>query len=241
MKKIILSICALGALTLSFSAENIEQTKESNIYLTVDSEIGKQLFQSELAYKEYLEKEAIQNVKIARANNLASKNSCEIVKLKKALAKLIKLHSQNNSRKVINIKDLPKLNVETEKATEILTGKKKPKVACKKKLVKVIDTSHIKESYFAYKTPKKFKVTYNKAGEFEYPLIDSKVNKMLHKNDRFEADMYTKAGWVHKVNGGWVKGYKLWPKVLNKTTKEDIKKWGMKYKTVEDCKTEGGK
>jgi len=47
--------------------------------------------------------------------------------------------------------------------------------------------------------------------------------------------MWTYAGWVHAMNKGWVKGYKLYPKFVQKKVKNK-KNYKVKYKEVEDCK-----
>jgi len=234
MKKIILSLAVLTS--LAFAAE---ETNTKDIYINVDSELGSKLFNSEKSYKKYLEKEDSQNKKIVVLENKIEKNNCEIVRLKKAIVRLIKINSkivekdtQKTEVKYINIETLPTLNSLLKEDSKIPHTKE----ICVTK--KKIDTTGIEESYYKYKNTKTFKVVYNKAGEFNYPVIGSHVKGMLHKNDKFKADMFTKAGWVHNINGGWVKGYKLYPKVENKTTTEDIKKWGLKYKTYTECKKE---
>lgn len=225
MKRSLLTFLALSSMVFA----------SSDTYIDIDTKIGNKLFQNELAYKEYLKKEAMQNLKINQNRKIAGRNACEIQKIKRVLIKLIQ---ENRNYSPIILK-----TVKTEGAEKVLGIKKNnlnQKEECVEKKIKVIDTSHINESYFKYKKLKSFKVTYNLAGEFSYPVLSSSVSNMLHLGDTFKADMYTKAGWVHNVNGGWVKGYKLFPRVNNLTTKKDIEKWSVKYKIITNCE-KGGK
>jgi len=236
MKKSLLTFLALSSAVFA----------SSNTYIDIDTKIGNKLFQNEMAYQEYLKKEALQNLRINESQKIADRNTCEIQRIKKVLVKLIKERERERgyvkytpiSKETSNSTNLVKVN--TKKAEEIFNIKKKTdKTKCTKKLIKVIDKSHIEESYFKYKIPKQFRVTYKLAGEFKYPVLKSEVSNMLYKNNTFKADMYTKAGWVHNINGGWIKGYKLFPRIENKTTQKDIEKWGMKYKIITDCKKGG--
>lgn len=183
-----------------------------------------------------INKNSINELKIANSvlTEKVEKNSCKIVKLEKALARLISKKSKDKPKLILPVLS----NVEIGNYSKI-----KPNVVCTTVKEKKLDLSRINESYYKYKTPKKFTVLYRRAGEFNYPVLESSVKHMLHRGDKFVADLYTKAGWVHNVNGGWVKGYKLNPKVSNKVTQADVKKWGhgKKWKIIEKKTCKGVK
>jgi len=246
-KKIkILTLSLITAGTLLSASVNKNNTKD--IYINIQSKVGTELLKSEIMYKNYLQNEAIQNKKIEINRNLFKKNSCEINKIKKVLIKMIKSNGYSDMERVSMEKDLTKQKAKKEVISKIKYNNlpilkvsenniKLIKESRKKSCIttKVIDTSDIKRSFYIYKTPKKFKVT-RVAGTFENPILGLKRKSLLKKGDIFIGDMYTKAGWVHIKGGDWVKGYKVYPRVLNKTTKEDKKKWSTKYITKIICK-----
>ena len=154
------------------------------------------------------------------------------------------------SRAMSNIKSAPKVNevvVESKSNSEeiidlptlVLTDSAdQSEPIIKKNCVdkKYLDTSNISKSYYSFDKDKEFRVTYNVAGTFNLPVLGIDREKLLKKGTTFKADMYTKAGWVHIKNGNWVKGYKLYPRMLNHTTNEDKQKWASKYITKTICK-----
>jgi len=246
-KKIkLLTMSLMAAGTLLSASVDTNNTKD--IFIDIQSKVGTELLKSEIMYKNYLQNEAIQNKKIAINKSLSEKNACEINKLKKALVKMIKssgysdmervhieeglFKEEAKKKAVVNTKynNLPILKVGENTNKIIEEARKKSCVR-----TKIVDTSDIEKSFYVYKTPRTFKVT-RVAGTFKNPILGLKRKKLLKKGETFIGDMYTKAGWVHIKGGDWVKGYKVYPRVLNKTTKEDQKKWATKYITKVICK-----
>jgi len=249
MKKTIISM----SIIIGFGGISLLNASQDNIYVNVDSDIGKKIFQSKAAYDEYLKREREQDLKIKAINSIAEKNACEIVKLKKAIVKLIKERELNPNKNLSEIKEDKKRKVNTypEKnnysklkslAKAIGIKEVDNKQSCKTIVIKKIDTSNIESSYFKYKEPKMFKVIRNNVHVFKYPVIDSEKEDLVYnKNEVFQADMYTKAGWVHDINSGWIKGYKLYPNVKNLTSEDDIRKYSMRYKRIVKTKCKGEK
>ena len=249
MKKSILALSAVLISSVVLSASDIsvsdKNTSVKEMYLDISSGEGKELFKSEIAYNNYLRRESLQNGEIERNKLISEKNACDIAMLKKAVAKLINTGAIKN--KDMYLKDINSTSVKKDKDNmkkDIIENIKsnefktieESKIAkqknCRTETSEELDTSKISKSFFKFDKLKQFKVTYNVAGEFDKPVLGISRNKLLLKGAQFKADMFTKAGWVHNINGGWVKGYKLYPRVLNHTTKEDIKKWKSKYKKV---------
>lgn len=218
--------------SLSFASTNSDSPKE--VYININSQTGVKLLKSELTYRKYFANEAEQSLKIKRNSENIKNNNCEINKLKKIIIKLIKKEEEEKKNKKISkesyLKNLHKAYIKTNKFKDLkkipISYNEKKKV-CITKYIPVI--KGIEGSYFKYKTDKTFTVTYPLAGYFKYPILKINREGLLYKGDKFVSDMYTKAGWVHIKNKGWIKGYKIYPRVINKVTKEDIMKWTVKY------------
>ena len=103
---------------------------------------------------------------------------------------------------------------------------------------KKFQVSKINESYIDFSDIKTFKIGRNYVKNFKLPYLESKTSSINGKKfyptgTKVKADMYTKAGWVHIVGEGWVKGYKLSPKVSQiKDKKAYTKKTKCKTITV---------
>lgn len=237
MKKILTAV----GMTIALSATAFAtETEIKSLNIDIESKIGAEIFKSELAYANYLKNESIQNLKITTNSESIVANNCEIAKLKKALVKLIK------ERNVIDTSPVPSSRVATSeffsvenvnkkiKSVNSVVKKKEKEICTKTK--KIVNTDRIHESYYSFKNPKTFKVTYSVAGLFKFPVLGIERDSLLKRGDIFKADMYTKAGWVHVVDKGWIKGYKIFPRVKNNTSKKDIEKWSSTYKIIKDCK-----
>jgi len=94
----------------------------------------------------------------------------------------------------------------------------------------------ISKSYVKYSTPKEF-VAQADLLQYNYPLLWAKTDKYpaIKKGTHFKGDMWTYAGWVHVQGQGWVRGFLLYPKVLQK--KSMFKKKPIKYIEKIICKT----
>lgn len=213
---------------------------KKQIVVNADSENGQKIVNNIEEYNEYMD----DKTRLALGNKLPidqlSEHSCDINKLKEAIAKIIirleKVESKTDIEDLKNkIKDL---ELQIANKTEPVT----PKTVCKIKKVPVTgggkeDPSH----YIKFKKDTFFKAEY-KIPQYSYPVIDSDIEGTdIEQNEKFKADMYTKAGWVHIENKGWVKGYALIPKF--EASKEYSKHWKkgkkqkIRYKEVSDCQT----
>lgn len=148
-------------------------------------------------------------------------NQAEIAKLKEAMKKLQGM--SNNFKAPVAPKS--ELKCESDKKD------------CITKTIRVVDKKTIKHSYYKMSPEKEFKVSReNFTYVYEYPVLGEKKLSKLMKGDKFIADKYTAAGWVHAKGKGWVKGYVLSPKLLRK--KDAIfnpKKSAFIEKKVLDC------
>lgn len=81
---------------------------------------------------------------------------------------------------------------------------------------KKYESKEVKGSYSDYRYDKTFTVSVDALEEYEMPVLSAnKVNRgMLTKGTQFVADKYTKAGWVHVKDGGWVRGFLIYPRVF---------------------------
>jgi len=78
--------------------------------------------------------------------------------------------------------------------------------------------SDVRGSYINFKHNKTFKIDSKKVREYELPILSAKrySRDYLTKDSYIVADKYTKAGWIHIRNGGWIKGFLVYPRVLQK-------------------------
>ena len=135
---------------------------------------------------------------------IVKKNCKDISTLKKAVTKLIMEMKKEES-------------IWKKRAGTPLVPLKEDKVSKNCKIVtKVfIDKDQIKYSYKKFKEPKTFTVASSKAYIYDYPaLLGTKKVGMLKRGEKFVADMFTYPGWVHYPGKGWLRGFKLKPKVL---------------------------
>jgi len=149
------------------------------------------------------------------ANSLSS-GYAEEGQLKTALVKLIKkvdkiekeisyLKSKKNERRIFKHKERKQSNLESQSRIDYAHKKYK--------------RSAVRGSYINYKHDKTFRINSTKVREYELPVLSAKrygSGGYLTKGSYVVADKYTKAGWVHLKNGGWVKGFLVYPKVLQK-------------------------
>lgn len=200
----------------------------NDIVIDKDSEAGKIILTSDKEYKDYL-------LKISTNKDLEKllyKQECDINMLKTAVAKLIqnvdKLNLDKEKLEKIT-KDIKSIDT-NQKFLEKKIPKKEivveeKKIECKK----VYKEQNIAGSYIKYIPEREFKVQTNNLEVYKIPNISSeKIEITLNKGDSFKSDKYTKAGWVYVKNSGWVKGYYLYPKVLQEKTGELI--------LTEECK-----
>lgn len=159
--------------------------------------------------------------------------TCDSKMLKSAIAKLIKKIEGLESRvgflekekslltPLINNKSLIKKERKAHKKIRLKEPKKK--LYCQDKKWSISD---VKGSFIKFKEPQKFKIASNNVYEYKNPILNSKKSKevSLKKGSYIEGDMFTKAGWVHVKDGGWIKGYLVFPKVLQKKDNNVYKK-----------------
>ncbi len=202
----------------------------NEIIIDKNSETGKVILNSDKEYKEYL-------TKIYANKNLEDiiyKHECDINMLKEAVAKLIlalekgaNVNSELNavSKKIIELenenkklKDKLELPIEKQKILEeAVEGnfQKTEKSCVKEKVIKEYKLKDIKHSYINIIPDKTFKAQVQTLTVFKLPIVNSETESFtLSKGENFVADKYTKAGWVHIKSGGWVRGYEVYPKVL---------------------------
>lgn len=171
-----------------------------------------------------------------------SKFKEDIKKLNQALNKM----SSKNAKKLENnfLEDTKNKNVkiipssEDSNSTAIAEVKK---VECDTTTVKVFNKKKIKESYYKFSPDKEFTVQENIKNNtvkiYEFPVLGEPEIGKFTPGEKFIADKYTAAGWVHAKGKGWVKGYLLSPKLLkSKTAKFDSNNTAFITKTVKDCK-----
>ncbi len=173
------------------------------IDLDINSKEGYRVYLENKLHNESILKDKINQQKINNLKKKLHKQECDLNLVRKSVVKIIK-NTKLNKRSSANT-----------------TSSNSCKKNC---IIKKIPVD-IEKSYFKYKTPKTFKVT-KRANVYKYPLIGIPKIKKLNVGTKFKADMYTKAGWVHYKNEGWVKGYRIYPSLKNNTTKDDIKKRG---------------
>lgn len=229
--------------------EQAVQTEEkplvqNSLVLEKNSEAGKKIIKDETDYKAYLHKKGdLVRFDKKRADQL-QENSCDINKLKTAVAMLIERVEKLESEGVVVSKEdvVPQVSEGTvsqiadigskkEDIDNVVAPEPENVMVCKKKKVFASwSPEGVKHSYIKYKGLKTFTVT-TEAVQFEYPVIGAnEVPSPLVKGTKFQADMWTLAGWVHVVDGGWVKGYVLNPPVYQVKTsykkgKSDSYEW----------------
>lgn len=161
-------------------------------------------------------------------SEIVNKNCNDISSLKKAVAKLI----------VEMEKERGKWKNRLEKKADVI--KKKRQGNCTVVTKVYIDKEQIKYSYQKYPEPKRFTVATKKAYIYNYPaLYGTKIIGEMHRGDVFEADMFTYPGWVHAKGKGWLRGFKLFPKVLYDEKKVDKDKRKSAYVYVKEKVCDG--
>jgi len=189
----------------------------------------------------------INNIKIVLAQLI--KEVEEIKKSKASKEELEKLYKlvQLQSKK---IKKLEKELKDNKKNKIILISneinylnkyiKKKNEKICKVVKIPIYKTKYslanIEKSYVKYSKPKDF-VAKKDLVQYNYPFLWAKTGKypIIKKGIYFKGDMWTYAGWVHVKNQGWVRGFLLSPKVLQK--KVNFNKKPTKYIEKVICET----
>lgn len=116
---------------------------------------------------------------------------------------------------------------------------KNSKLICSKKKILVKDNISRKEIYASYVrfiNPQRYQATKN-LFIYNLPVLGiSPLKKVeIKKGTSFIADMWTYAGWIHAKGKGWVKGYKLNPKFLQKKVSKKYIIIKPKYKIIESC------
>lgn len=199
-----------------------------DIIIDKESEAGKIILTSDKEYKDYL-------LKISTHKNLEQllyKQECDINMLKTAVAKLIQnVDRLNLDRKELSniTEDINKIDINQKILEKNIYKKENIKSEKKTECKKVYKETDIKGSYIKYIPEKEFKIQTNDLEVYKLPKINSeKTGLILKKGETFKSDKYTKAGWVYVKDSGWVKGYYLYPKVLQEKTDKII--------LTEECK-----
>lgn len=234
MKKVILSSLLLASSIFA-----------NEIVIDKNSKTGQVILNSDKEYKEYLSKiYANKNLE-----DILYKHECDLNMLKEAVAKLIlTIEKKGNIEKEVKTvsEDLIKMSEEhgklkarvtdseSRKPTleEFLVGQKAQKVEKKCRIEKrpvEYKNSDIKHSFINIIPDKEFKSQVKALQVYKIPSLKSeKIEKTLSFNENFLGDKYTKAGWVHIKDTGWVKGYEIYPKVMPESV-------NVKYETKEIC------
>lgn len=178
-------------------------------------------------------------IKAHNNENKINEYQCDTGTLKRAIVKLIeknvqlekrvsaletKAPNELTSRFLSNAKSVKKIDGP-------IYGPKTKKTSCSKvKVFKKYKVSDLNGSFIKFDKEKTFKVASHKVREFKVPLLGSAVHSdtFLKKGSYVKADMFTRAGWVHIKDGGWVKGFLMYPKVLQVKGKRS-------YKIKEKC------
>ena len=220
MKKIIISSLLIGC---SLFANEIVIDKNSNV--------GQVILNSDKEYKEYLSKiYANKNLE-----DIIYKHECDINMLKDAVAKLILMMEKGKDIKVETTavsKELNRIADENKILSESMEKKEavKTEVTCKtiKTPIKY-EKGDIKHSFINIIPDKEFKSQVKKLEVYKIPALNSEKEEVTFGfKDKFLGDKYTKAGWVHIKDTGWVKGYEIFPKVMPESV-------DVKYETKEIC------
>ena len=160
------------------------------------------------------------------------KNKCDNTLLKKVSVKLIEdIHSIKDRISAIDS------NISSIKMSIVKPFQVKPKCVPHKELDLKKSMKVLKGSFKRFKKEHTFTA---KKDLKVYPLPELGVKPYtdinITKNTKFQADMFTYAGWIHAKEKGWVKGYLLKPAFLQ------IKKGNRKHSAspvfdVVSCKT----
>ncbi len=251
-KQLTLSLLSLALCSSLFSAElsgeqNVFPTnsvnKEPAVLNHQDNTSNRKIVETVEQYKAYMdERDAIRIKEEQKRILQMNEQSCDINKLKSAVAKIIKrldsMDQNNSSTDITALKDKIKM-LELQMNFSQKNDFNEPKKICSTKKIPVKSKglnlgSNIdnESSYLKFKELKTFKTQYE-IPTYKYPAVNSEIlEKRLKTNEEFKADMYTKFGWVHIENGGWVKGYALSPRFM---PSKIIKAKAIEYKEVTDC------
>lgn len=221
---------------------------KNRIIIEQKTKEGQRILDNIKQYKKYLK---YKEVKVAQVE----KNSCKINILEIAVSKLIKkvnILKENNTKMQHSLdKNLTLLK---ERSSDLKTSflrdqetttsfnsmaPKNSKLICSKKKILVKDNISRKEIYASYVrfiNPQRYQATKN-LFIYNLPVLGiSPLKKVeIKKGTSFIADMWTYAGWIHAKGKGWVKGYKLNPKFLQKKVSKKYIIIKPKYKIIESC------
>lgn len=191
----------------------------------------------------------IENIKIVLAKLIQEMEKLKQTKASKKELKALYNLIEKQNKKIKQLQDAlensKKFKLESvQKKINFLNkfikeDRKKEKI-CKVVKIPIYETAYslkdINKSYIKYKNSKEF-VAQTNLLQYNYPLLWAKTNNypVIKKGTHFKADMWTYAGWVHIQNQGWVRGFLLYPKVLQK--KSFFKKHPTKYIEKVVCET----
>lgn len=200
----------------------------------------------------------VEQVKIVKLQDKVTKN-CENIKvLKIAVAKLIKEVNNLKNQKpkvivkkvyvtkpVVKFKRLPPVKKPTNQmakniqntiqSTEALNNKKEEyKNICTTKYKRVLNLKKLRQSFKPLK-PRKFTVLFRHIKIYKYPFLGAPVIGDMYYKDHFIGDMFTYSGWVHVKTGGWVRGFKVSPKILYHKEKMNPNDTAMEVKKIVSC------
>lgn len=219
MKKILLSALLCGSLFAQ------------DITIDKNSEAGKIILNADKEYKEYL-------IKLAEKGQLVDviyQQEMEIRTLKQAVAKLIKENAKVNFPKetnAISVKaDSLAKTAEDLDATAGIKGEcplhKMKETKCEthhnemiknggfhpdmKKDFKEFVKEKKNENFSNAGELKEYKINTKKLNIYSTPNEESITEVELNRGEKILSEKFTKEGWIKIKDGGWVKGYLLYP------------------------------
>ena len=207
MKKILLSALLCGSLFAQ------------DITIDKNTEAGKIILNADKEYKEYL-------IKLAEKGQLVDviyQQEMEIRTLKQAVAKLIKENAKINFPKETNAISVKTDSLaKTADALDATVGVKGEYPLQKMKQVKkdfkefMKEKKNKNENSISVNTGelKEYKIDTKKLNIHSSPNENSITEVELNRGEKIIVENFTKEGWAKIKDGGWVKGYLLYPKYL---------------------------
>lgn len=207
MKKILLSALLCGSLFAQ------------DITIDKNTEAGKIILNADKEYKEYL-------IKLAEKGQLVDviyQQEMEIRTLKQAVAKLIKENAKVNFPKETNAIAVKTDSLaKTADALDATVGVKGECPLQKMKQVKKDFKEFMKEKKNKNENSvslntgelKEYKIDTKKLNIHSSPNENSITEVELNRGEKIIVENFTKEGWAKIKDGGWVKGYLLYPKYL---------------------------
>jgi len=178
--------------------------------------------------------EEVERIKRTKASKKELQELYRLIQMQSNKIKELKKELRESKNAKLNL-----INNEINYLNRYIKNKTTKKV-CRVIKIPVYKTKYslkdIQGSYIKYPKPKEF-IAQKNLIQYNYPLLWAKTNKypIIKKGTHFKGDMWTYAGWVHVENQGWVRGFLLYPKVLQK--KSFFNKKPVKYIEKVICET----